>query len=285
MEIREKCHSGRVWPEAFVRWRRRRDDTRCDSCLDDELTIRHIVIRLLKVSRLVFPIGRVTLTIALPAVAYIRGPSPSPIHEESTLFPTGLRSPILSSLLPFFSFLSFFLSFFLPYSSRVSRTASSTTASRPASVSTTSHYALFQVQSKSNCARPSAHPPTCQRAERELLFRNRDDPVTQLPSIQRLFPSIPSARSTSQWSVTRERYFRRVLGCLSSKYVRNCSMAFQTCELRVFFDAVWRSSTSAPAKKGYMYTYITYTWQRYSTCFKGQNLIVENFSKRFNDFG
>ena len=114
MEIREKCHSGRVWPEAFVRWRRRRDDTRCDSCLDDELTIRHIVIRLLKVSRLVFPIGRVTLTIALPAVAYIRGPSPSPIHEESTLFPTGLRSPILSSLLPFFSFLSFFLSFFLP---------------------------------------------------------------------------------------------------------------------------------------------------------------------------
>lgn len=79
--------------------------------------------------------GRVTLTIALPALAYIRGPSPSPIHEESTLFPTGLRSPILSPLLPFF-----------PYSSRGVPWVRWPLL-RP--VSLDEHYAWFQVQLKS----------------------------------------------------------------------------------------------------------------------------------------
>ena len=194
----------------------------------------------MKVSRLVFPMGRVTLTIALPAVAYIRGPSPSPIHEESTLFPTGLRSPILSPLLPFFP-LSFFLSFFLilpvAYREFDDRLTSG------------SHYARFQVQSKSNLT-ARAHPPTCQLPRQAIPVYSFVTVATPSRSFPRSFDRSTAFSINSLCTLCKEKQqrssilpieYQRV--SLSSRagmpFLQICTYiyaialrVFQTCELR-----------------------------------------------------
>ena len=132
--------------------------------------------------------GRITLTIAVPAVAYIRGPSPSPIHEESTLFPTGLRSPVLSPLLPFSLLFSSFLFFSFHFFFFLALLASSTTAAT--------------LDFKCNRDRSS---PLIFRAEREfvcLLFRNWPSHAASLSSL--LFIIIPAFSSSSFRRMNRD---------------------------------------------------------------------------------